>query len=471
MLQRDRESCSRLSSLFSQYKKIHRLQIYHIRSSPKSTSFATYPQSPTNTAAHNCSLPRGLGWPFAMASAPKTGTVPVKEIQQSRKKRRASDENTSRQTKRGRLETRKPFANFHEPGDALMQNSAATKDGFAEPTIITDTPTLNTVTAFSDSKANEETHPQNPGPFELGKPSADNVEPKGTTMWNSTATESDKPKPSSVTYTPELSKEITSPNRKADDETHPQITSRSDQGKSSAGNDEPGDIVMTDSTATGPAQSDCCVNCAKYYSLYPSLMCCRPMASEAPCLLCLAANRKACVTVKPSVRRYLDALQKAAQTYLDVPTSENRRDLENQQKRFDRKLQNRRRHPENVVNSVNEEALEKFSLHRILTQQTQVSANLSMLRRLPLQRTTFSMRPQHHVRDVDLDKDRYLEIAAAHLVGRESEKPCSTCKEGKGPFRQCIVVDRQDDAVLLGGNCTNCAHGRIECSHDDETLT
>ena len=377
-----------------------------------------------------------------MVSAFKTGTVSVKEIQQFRKKRRVSDENTSRQTKRGRLEMGKPFANFQEPGDALMQNSTATKDGVAEPTIITDTSTLNTVTAFSNSKVNEETHPQNPGPFELGKPFADNVEPKDTTMWNSTATESDKPKTFSVIYTPELSKEIISLNRKADDETHLQIISRSDQEKSSAGNDEPEDIVMTDSTATELAQSDCCVNCAKYYSLYPSLMCCRSMASEASCLLCLAVNRKACVTVKPFVRRYFDALQKAAQTYLDVPTFENRKDFENQQKRFDRKLQNRRRRSENVVNSVNEEALEKFSLYRILTQQTQVSVNLSMLRRLFFQRITFSMRFQHHVRDLDLDKDRYLEIAAAHLIGRESEKSCSICKEGKGLFRQCIVVDR-----------------------------
>ena len=406
-----------------------------------------------------------------MASNPKTGTVPVKDIQQSRKKRRTSDEDTSRQTKRGRLEMGRPVATFHEPEDALMQNYTATEDGIAEPTIIADAATLNTAGAFSNSKANEETHPQNPGPFELGKPSADHVESKSTTMRNSTATESDQAKPTSVTYNPELSQEITSPNRKADDETHSQITSRSDQGKASAGNDEPGDIVMTDSTATGPAQSDCCVTCAKYYSLYPGLMCCRPMASQEPCLLCLATTRKACVTVKPSVKRYLDALQKAAQTYLDEPTSENFGDLENQQKKFDRKLQNRRRHPENVVNPVNEKAVEKFSLHRILTQQTQVSANLSMLRRLSLQRTTFDMRPHHHVRDLDLDKDRYLEIAAAHLVGRESKKPCLTCKEGKGPFRQCVVVDRQDGAVLLGSNCTNCAHGRIECSHEDETLT
>ena len=217
-------------------------------------------------------------------------------------------------------------------------------------------------------------------------------------------------------------------------------------------------------------ETSCCMNCAKYYSLFPSLVCCRPSNSDAECLLCMATRKGPCVTVKARFKPFLVALQDAAQNYTSAPTPQTLELLEKHQKKFNKMTKDWRKNAEKIANPVNQEAHTDFCLNLIFKQQAEVSTALTMPRKMPRSRTSFDIRNGHHIWDLDLSKIRHLESAAAQLVGQVSKKQCKNCAKGKGPFHTCVVVENHDGAALLNDSCANCVYAGHHCCFEEEEL-
>lgn len=89
---------------------------------------------------------------------------------------------------------------------------------------------------------------------------------------------------------------------------------------------------------------------------------------------------------------------------------------------------------------------------------------------MPRLRTSFEFRNSQSLWDLSLHRVSQLEGAAAHLVGDVAEKACRRCADGKGPFRDCIVVKQQSGAAYLNENCTNCAVTGHQCFFDESEL-
>jgi len=162
-------------------------------------------------------------------------------------------------------------------------------------------------------------------------------------------------------------------------------------------------------------------------------------------------------------------LQRAAKSFVEAPDSTHFEILEDAQKAFNRQMRDWRKNSQ-LVDPVNEEAVEKLCLHLIFQQTTNASTSLIMLRKMPRLRISFEFRNSQSLWDLSLHRVSQLEGAAAHLVGDVAEKGCRRCADGKGPFRDCIVVKQQNGAAYLNENCTNCAVTGHQCFFDESEL-
>lgn len=322
-----------------------------------------------------------------MLTNPKFKAISIKNIQQSRKKRKISDENIARSSKRDRFKTGNSFVNRYKFEDISIKNYTKTEYDNVEFIIVFNVFTLNpkvfffnfklsfltlntatlffnfkpnfftlntaasffnfkfnfftldTATSFFNFKINKKIRLQIFEFLKSEKHFVDSDKLKDTLIENFTATVLVNFKFIVITYTFTLNTTVFI-NRKVENETRSQISDRSKLKKTSIKNDEIENTLMKNAATTKLVQFDYCVNCANYYSFFSNLMCFKPIGLKKLYLLCIATQKDSCQTIKPCIKSILDTLQKVAQTYFNLSIFENLKALENQQKIFDKKLKN-----------------------------------------------------------------------------------------------------------------------------------
>ena len=224
---------------------------------------------------------------------------------------------------------------------------------------------------------------------------------------------------------------------------------------------------MKNFTTIESIQFDCCVNCAQYYNFFFDFVCYKSINSKTSCLFCAIIEKISCVTIKFLHKSHLNELQKIIQTYFNVLIRENFEIFENWQKQFDKKLKNWRKYSNRDVHFINKNVLKKFNLHRIFKQQIKININFMMLRKLIRQHFFFDMCNSHHVKNLNFNKNHHLEFVVAHLIDRMSKKSCSNC-EKKNSFKQCIVMNDQNDTNFLSDDCINYAYEKQQCYQNEK---